>query len=147
MTGRRAILVIPRRGMDNPNRLSNALDQLALGGYELVAVVDPDDHVEALRMVLDGMADLLVITEAQHFPIVQFAADLNGDPDRRARPVLRPQAGRGQDLPHRREPAPSPRPRLIGAQEEVSGDRTAEVERRPVVLPREQRTREIRRTA
>ncbi|MBM2614091.1 hypothetical protein JIG36_00795 [Actinoplanes sp. LDG1-06] len=71
----RAVLVIPRDGKLHADaRLTRALDHIARTGWELVAVIDPQNHVDALRMVLDGLADIVVVTRSEHFPLVCHAS-------------------------------------------------------------------------
>lgn len=79
--GKRVVLIIPKPdpadlGGGDDKRLAGALDQLAALGWRLVAVVDPSRHLDALRMVLDGLAEHVVVTRPEDFPLVVQAADL-----------------------------------------------------------------------
>lgn len=87
----RVVLVIPRRrDIENTARLEYALEQIERGGHEVAAIVDPEQHLDAVRMVLAGMADLVVVSEPEHFPLVQFVAALDERVGGRTRPMLRP---------------------------------------------------------
>lgn len=79
MSRKRVVLVVPRTGVEDGGALAGALDQIANVGWDLVSVVDPAQHLDALHMVLDGVADVVVTTRAEHFPLVQYAADLSGE--------------------------------------------------------------------
>jgi hypothetical protein len=88
--GKRVVLVTPRpcRGVT----LEATLDGLAELGWVVTAIVDPAEHIEALRIVAEGSADVVVVTRPEYMPTVVLAGDLLRDRprDRRTRPVLRP---------------------------------------------------------
>jgi hypothetical protein len=106
---RRAVLIAPRVGGsgETPTSLKamlDAMDEMARAGFELVGVLDPKDHLEAHRMIADGVADVIVVTRPDHLPTVRVVADKAWfarparTPDsvppgvvRRPRPVLRPE--------------------------------------------------------
>lgn len=67
--GARVVLVIPR---DDSAALPGALDHITRCGWHLVAVVDPQDHLQALRMVVEGAADVVLATQAEHLPVLQL---------------------------------------------------------------------------
>lgn len=130
--GNRVVLVVPRSGPEAEGaRLMAALDQIAAAGCDLVAVVDPAQGKDALRMVVDGEADLIVTTRPEYFPLVRFAGGFGNE---RTRPVLRAQAT-GTNVADDRADARHRRP------QPVSADVAA-----PIPL-RDRRTEVIRRTA
>lgn len=109
MTGWRVVLLMARgTEIEGNNRLASALEQIEKGPWELVAVVDPERRIEALRMVLDGLADRLVLMDPADFPVC-YAADLNvaGRASAlagRTRPVLRSPADQQPASGIRRQP-------------------------------------------
>jgi hypothetical protein len=104
--GLRVVLVIPRAEPDS--RVGATLDAIARQGWRVSAIIDPARHLDALRMILKDLADVIVAVHPDHMPSLKFATDLppaNGrsaghrttrilrpmDPDhRRARPVELP---------------------------------------------------------
>lgn len=163
--GKRVVLLIPRadplpKSPDSvgDRKLAMALQEIEAGGWCLVAVMEPDQHLEALAMVVDDMADVVVVTRPEHFPVIRFVSELNGAPsnprDRRTRAIPR------RDHPWRTGPAvPGRRARVIGAGDEpattmvVTGPPEPAEQRRPRLIekteepPAERRTKVIRRTA
>lgn len=142
----RVVLVFPRQ-QTSKARLMKALEQIEGCGYELTAVVDPERHLEALRMVVDGLADLVVVTAAEHCPLVQHVGDLGRPPgaggEARARLVLRPVSAGGQARPGYIQ-----RPRPVTAERgDPAEQRAKPVEREPDIAPRDRRTQVIRRSA
>lgn len=75
--GQRVVLVIPRSG-EHTRALTAALDEITRLGWELVGVVDPRDHLDALRLVVDGAADVVLATNPDHMPALRFAWQLDG---------------------------------------------------------------------
>jgi hypothetical protein len=89
---RRAVLVTPRTGSstsDAGKRLAAALDEIAHIGWQLVAVIDPAQHLEALQMVTDGQADVIVAARPEYFPLVQLSGYLVSARGQRTRMVPR----------------------------------------------------------
>jgi len=82
------------------------LDEVTRRGWVLAAVVEPAAHLEALAMVVDGQADVIIATRPEYMPALQFAYDLSGRQELRrvppgtanaaayARPVPRSEFGR-----------------------------------------------------
>lgn len=156
--GKRVVLVIPRMIPTDPalpedRRLMATLDQIQRGGWHLVAIIEPEHYLDALQLVLDGMADVVVVTKPEHFPVIRLASELNGPGvgrEARTRPLPRPYRPTTPASDHPgREGAERRRPRLIGPDdtEEPSERRTEPVDRRPAVVRSEERTRPIRRPA
>lgn len=79
----RVVLVVPNHGDDNPRALTSALEQIGHLGWTLVSVVDPSSAIDALRLVVEGRADVVLATRAEHLPQLCLAADL---PSRTERP-------------------------------------------------------------
>jgi hypothetical protein len=71
--GTRVVLVNPRRGKPDGPALSKALTEFQRLGWTLAAVIDPDDHLDALRMIIDGVADVIVVTSEDQMPVLQIA--------------------------------------------------------------------------
>lgn len=75
----RAVLIAPRGREDAaPQALDamiRAMSQLAEAGVELVGIIDPDNHLQAIRMVLDGRADFVVATRPDHMPALRILGD------------------------------------------------------------------------
>ncbi|MBU2662856.1 hypothetical protein KOI35_04980 [Actinoplanes bogorensis] len=98
-----------RDGSAPEGRLAAALDSIAAYGWTVSAIIDPEQHLDALRMVLDGMADLVVGIEPQDVPVLHLAADLShrtrsgefGPPERRTRMLPRAAAVPALDHPWR----------------------------------------------
>jgi hypothetical protein len=156
--GKRVVLVIPRMIPTDPalpedRRLMATLDQIQRGGWHLVAIIEPEHYLDALQLVLDGMADVVVVTKPEHFPVIRLASELNGPGvgrEARTRPLPRPYRPTTPASDHPgREGAERRRPRLIGPDdtEEPSERRTEPVDRRPAVVRSQERTQVIRRTA
>jgi hypothetical protein len=101
----RAVLVAPR---NSDAATSRAVLQAAALGYTLVGVVDPDRHVEALQLVVDDLAD--VILALAPLPNVRLLGDEPVAPGERRTRML-PRA-RGEHLldpgriPSQRRPQP-----------------------------------------
>lgn len=74
--GQRVVLVIPRDGSGSKQGLSATLDEIARLGWVLVSVIDPARHLEALRMVLDGVADVVLADRPEHMPSVRIGLSL-----------------------------------------------------------------------
>jgi len=145
----RVVLVASRPGVKDPsNRLTVALDRIAQAGYTLISVIDPAHVKDALRLVLDGDADLIVVTQPEDFPFVRLAAELGHNAERRARPALRPSSGE-ESLRTRRPQPVQPAERVEPAQtEHVRRARPVDTDgdRRRAQLDRYQRTSIVRRT-
>jgi hypothetical protein len=101
------------------------------------------------------MADVVVVTRPEHFPVIRYVSELNGAPssprDRRTRAIPR------REHPWRTGPAvPGRRARVIGAEDEVvlpmgnAGPPEPAEQRRPRLIekteepPAERRTKVIR---
>ncbi|WP_433361895.1 hypothetical protein ACQPZX_29345 [Actinoplanes sp. CA-142083] len=121
--GARVVLVVPRSGEIAALLLSRALDDIERLGLDLVAVVDPADHIEALRLIVDGAADIALACRPEHLPSLQLTSFLmapgktrpvdRGDVDRRTRLIDRtdrPEVTYQRTLPAARQR----RPRAIG---------------------------------
>jgi hypothetical protein len=74
--GQRVVLVIPRRESSSPQRLAAALDGIRQQGWVVASVVDPERHLDALRMVVAGLADVVVAVNHTDLPSLKFASDL-----------------------------------------------------------------------
>jgi hypothetical protein len=55
-------------------RLIGVLEEIRRGGWRLVAVVDPRQQLQALAMVVNGMADVVVVAKPEHFSVVHLAS-------------------------------------------------------------------------
>lgn len=166
---RRAVLVAPRAGGsgETPTSLRAtiaAMEMLERAGFELAGIIDPQDHLEALRLVVDGLADIIVATRPDHLPALRMASDEAWfahparTPDavpegahRRSRRLLRPEDseprkrpeggrfGPGDSLDHRRpeavDPVPEPEVRPVPVRQ-----------RRPQPVDGRRRTRMLRQS-
>jgi hypothetical protein len=133
---KRVVLVMPKPDPKNlsdgdSRRLQSTLDQLAALGWIPVAVIDPSRHLDALRMVLGGMADLVVVTRPEDFPLVRLSSDL--DASRAGRRTMRlPRPDRTDTDPRQRRPQPLEhgQPAAVPQQRTQLVDRTQPVEER-----------------
>lgn len=123
------MLVIPRVIPTDPalpedRKLMAVLDQIEQGGWELVAIVEPERYLEALRLVLDGLADVVVVTRPEDFPVIQLASNLNI-------------SGRGWEertqIVPRPASEPRQRPRLVGPEDRPEPGARREQRARPVL--------------
>lgn len=70
-------VVLVARGLSEGDQaLAATLDAIGAYGWTLVAVVLPEAHLQALRMVLDGEADAVLAARPEHVPSVMFTVDL-----------------------------------------------------------------------
>lgn len=111
----RAILIALRSDQTGLQATVDAMEQLARGGFELVGIVDPADHMIALRMVLDGIADVIVSTRPDHMPVLRFAGDAAWFAAKKV------PAGAGG---HQRQSRPMPRAELVEDSAPGQVDRT-----------------------
>lgn len=80
--GQRVVLVTPRADTGSaPQRLRTTLDEIARLGWIIAAIIDPSQQMDALRMVVDGLADVVVAASPEHLSVLKFAYDL-GSPGR-----------------------------------------------------------------
>jgi hypothetical protein len=161
--GTRVVLIIPRDKPESAPRLKAALDELARLGWIPTAIVDPTQHLDALRMVLDGVVDTVVATDPSHMPSLRLTGTIDRQPgakngrtqmvarNERTAPVERVAQTPAPDHPWR------PRPQLVRdepaeATAEPLAQRSQPVTRTKVPTPSverrsAQRSRVIRRTA
>lgn len=148
--GQRVVLVIPRAEPDSRVRIAVVLDNIAKLGWTVSAIIDPAQHLDALRMVLKGFADVVVAVDPDHLPSLMFAHDLaitaRGRSVRTAR-VLRPGVSSPVEPPAQRRPQPiwadvaaqedpAPDPEPIEAEIPAAESRRAPVAPEPVVAAR-----------
>jgi hypothetical protein len=138
----RAVLVVPRDGTEDKRHLTRALDEIARLGWVLAAVIAPADHLDALRMVLDGLADVVLASRPEHMPTLQFIYNLESGGGGRSQAAVRPVARGDGVVPDRRPAADHPwRGAAARRPEMVSGaNETAE-------RPSQRRSQLIRRSA
>lgn len=86
--GARAVLIFPRAAAAQHVAL-DALERISELRYQVVALVDPSDYLAAHQMVMDGLADLILVTSPHHLPSVRLLY-LDGD-RHRTQPLPRPQ--------------------------------------------------------
>lgn len=117
--GQRLILIVPRGELVDRS-LPAALERITRHGWILAAIMDPGDHLAALRMIVDGLADFVLATRPEHMPSLRFAYDLgSAGPSRLVSP------GPEQELP---QPAGQDRHRRPLPFRDVDGQ---PVDRRP----------------
>jgi hypothetical protein len=69
--GQRVVLVAPRADLTGPG-MAKLLEQVAAAKWTITSVIEPEDWRTALRMVADGLADVLATTSPEHLPAVQL---------------------------------------------------------------------------
>lgn len=74
------MLIAPRVGGsgETPTSLQamlNTMDMIARAGFDLIGVIDPKDHLDALAMVMNGTADIVVASRPDHLPAVRVVTD------------------------------------------------------------------------
>lgn len=69
--GQRVVLVAPRADLTGPG-MAKLLEQVAAAKWTITSVIEPEDWRSALRMVADGLADVLATTRPEHLPAVQL---------------------------------------------------------------------------
>jgi len=103
--GTRVVLVAPRARSDDSQEtraVVEALDQIEGLDWVLIGIIDPADCLEALQMVVDGRAQIVLATRPDHLPLLRFTSDaawFDGPAGRRTRPVMRPGQQGGVALP------------------------------------------------
>jgi hypothetical protein len=69
--GQRVVLVAPRADLTG-NAMERLLQQVTAARWTITSIIDPADWRTALRMVADGLADVLATTSPEHLPAVQL---------------------------------------------------------------------------
>lgn len=73
--GLRAVVVAPRKG-EPGKALAATLAELDRVGWILAAMVEPDRFLDAVRMVVNGLVDRVVVVKPEYFPVIVMATDL-----------------------------------------------------------------------
>lgn len=120
--GKRVVLVVSREIPTDPElpedrRLMAVLGEIEQGGWTLVGIVEPERYLDALAMVVDGLADVVAITRAEDFPVIRLASQLNATSPARTQLVARPGMSRTRAVRRR--------PQIVGADEEPGERRPA----------------------
>lgn len=71
VAGQRVVLVAPRADLTG-NAMTKLLEQVTAAKWTIASVIEPEDWRTALRMVADGLADVLATTSPEHLPAVQL---------------------------------------------------------------------------
>lgn len=126
-SGTRVVLLAPR---SEPGKATAAaLADIARLGWILAAMVEPDRFLDAMRMVLGGLVDLVVVANPEDLPHILTGPDLAayGTPGRAG-------DGRTHMLPRPDGSSPSRRPQPVDR-----GDSSAEIRRRDTGFEPEKR--------
>lgn len=75
MSALRVVLVAPSLGPGD-RALAATLDAIGAYGWQLVGIVAPEHHLQALGMVVDGEADAVIAARPEYVPAVMFTGDL-----------------------------------------------------------------------
>lgn len=139
--GLRVVLLAPRK-MTDPTLLS-ATAEIDRVGWILVAVIAPEKFVDALRMVLVGLVDRIVVTQISDLPNIVLAADLGlygtapaGGRWREERTRILPRGGAEATtaLLRQRRPGPVERPQPVEGPAEGGEEERAEFRHRAADL-------------
>lgn len=71
VAGQRVVLVAPRADLTGAG-MAKLLEQVTAAKWTITSVIEPEDWRTALRMVADGLADVLATTSPEHLPAVQL---------------------------------------------------------------------------
>jgi hypothetical protein len=111
--GQRVVLVAPRADLTGPG-MATLLEQVAAARWTLTAVVEPSDWRSALRMVADGLADVLATTRPEHLPAVQLVHGIGA-----MVPPSTPEPARKSSAPAPAEQPGKPRRRTVAKRSRV----------------------------
>lgn len=99
MSGLRVVLVAPQPAAGD-RALAATLAAIVEYGWDLVGLVTPENHLEALRLVVSGEADAVLAARPEYVRAVMFTGDLPspmGDAGpRNERTRMVPRHGEGQ---------------------------------------------------